>query len=79
MNTESDSYCLQNTIRYVSVGGPTGWAGIAKTIRDVDEDKIKDYKEDIDTLLVFVCTPALLTTITQRLIFIVRPVCSPQY
>lgn len=27
---------------------------MAKTIRDKDEDKIKDYKEDIDTLLVFV-------------------------
>lgn len=27
---------------------------MAKTIRDVDEDKVKDYKEDIDTLLVFV-------------------------
>lgn len=27
---------------------------MAKTVRDVDEDKVKDYKEDIDTLLVFV-------------------------
>ena len=27
---------------------------MAKTIREVDEDKVKDYKEDIDTLLVFV-------------------------
>ncbi|KAJ3551483.1 hypothetical protein NM688_g4679 [Phlebia brevispora] len=43
----------ESNVRYVSVSGPTGWAGIAQTIRDVDEDKIKDYKEDIDTLLVF--------------------------
>ena len=27
---------------------------MAKTIRELDEDKVKDYKEDIDTLLVFV-------------------------
>ncbi len=33
---------------------PTGWAAMSKTIREVDEDKVKDYKEDIDTLLVFV-------------------------
>lgn len=27
---------------------------MAKTVRDVDEEKIRDCKEDIDTLLVFV-------------------------
>lgn len=27
---------------------------MAKTVRDVDEEKVKDSKEDIDTLLVFV-------------------------
>lgn len=27
---------------------------MSKTIRELDEDKVKDYKEDIDTLLVFV-------------------------
>lgn len=32
----------------------SGWAAIAKSIQDVDEQKIKDYKEDIDTILVFV-------------------------
>ena len=32
---------------------------MAKTIREVDEDKVKDYKEDIDTLLVFV-RPSLI-------------------
>ncbi len=30
---------------------------MAKTLRDVDEEKIKDTKEDIDTLLVFVSVP----------------------
>ena len=27
---------------------------MVKTVRDFDEDKIRDTKEDIDTLLVFV-------------------------
>jgi hypothetical protein len=35
--------------------GTTGWTAMAKTVRGVDEDKVKDCKEDIDTLLVFVC------------------------
>ncbi|KAJ3551249.1 hypothetical protein NM688_g4812 [Phlebia brevispora] len=43
----------EENVRYVVAGNPTGWAAMAKTIRDVDEDKIKDCKEDIDTLLVF--------------------------
>lgn len=34
--------------------GATGWGAMAKTVRDIDEDKIRDCKEDIDTLLVFV-------------------------
>lgn len=29
---------------------------MARTIREVDEDRIRDCKEDIDTLLVFVRT-----------------------
>lgn len=36
-------------------GAPLGgWHTIAKTVRDVDEEKVKDCREDIDTLLVFV-------------------------
>ena len=27
---------------------------MVKTVRDYDEERVKDYKEDIDTLLVFV-------------------------
>lgn len=46
-------FMLQDSVRYV-VAGPTGWAAMAKTLREVDEDKVKDCKEDIDTLLVFV-------------------------
>lgn len=36
------------------VSGTTGWAVISRTVRDGDEVKVKDCKEDIDTLLVFV-------------------------
>lgn len=32
----------------------SGWAAVARSIREVDEQKIQDYKEDIDTILVFV-------------------------
>lgn len=32
----------------------SGWAAIAKSIREVDEQKVKDYKEDIDNILIFV-------------------------
>ncbi|THH01269.1 hypothetical protein EW026_g1399 [Hermanssonia centrifuga] len=45
-----------------------GWPEMAKTLRDMDEEKIKDTKEDIDTLLVFaglfaaVLTPFLAET-----------------
>lgn len=31
------------------------WHAIANTVKGVDEGKIRDCKEDIDTLLVFVC------------------------
>ena len=39
---------------YAAPGNTSGWAAMAKTIREVDEDKVRDCKEDIDTLLVFV-------------------------
>ena len=38
----------------ISESVDSGWAAIARTIREVDVQKIGDYKEDIDTLLVFV-------------------------
>lgn len=31
-----------------------GWDAVDKRIRDTDESKVEDYKEDLDTLLVFV-------------------------
>ena len=34
---------------------------MAKVIRDVDEEKIRDCKEDIDTLLVFVSNNVLVS------------------
>ena len=42
--------------RYVLSGQPTGWAAMAETVGAYDEEKVKDTKEDIDTLLVFVST-----------------------
>lgn len=32
----------------------TGWTEMTRTVKEVDEGKVKDCKEDIDTLLVFV-------------------------
>lgn len=31
-----------------------GWDAVDKRIRDSDEIKVEDFKEDVDTLLVFV-------------------------
>jgi hypothetical protein len=33
---------------------PIGWAAMAERMRAYDEDKIKDIKEDIDSLFIFV-------------------------
>jgi hypothetical protein len=38
----------------------TGWSAMARIVREVDEQKVKDYKEDIDTILVFVRCPHVL-------------------
>lgn len=40
--------------RLVLSGQPTGWTAMARSVRDFDEEKVRDCKEDIDTLLVFV-------------------------
>ena len=45
-----------SNIRYVLFGQPTGWSAMAQVVRAYDEDKVKDTKEDIDTLMVFVST-----------------------
>ena len=43
------------------IGGQDAWLTIDKTIGKVDEDKVKDYMDDIDTLLVFVRCLSLLS------------------
>ena len=40
-----------------------GGAAVAKSIREVDEQKIEDYKDDIDTILVFV---SLVLVVSRR-------------
>lgn len=50
--------------------GMSGWAGMAHTFRTMDEEKIRDCKEDIDTLLVFVRTilRAFCPRLTQHIL-----------
>jgi hypothetical protein len=65
-------------VRYILAGQPTGWAAMAQTVRAYDEDKVKDSKEDIDTLLVFVSNIAyekLATVIVVDKMLPNRPVC----
>lgn len=35
-------------------GGLTGWAALEEHVRESEERTVQDYKEDMDTLLVFV-------------------------
>lgn len=44
---------------YVLAGQPVGWAGMAKDVREFDQEEVKQGKEDVDTLLVFVSTCAV--------------------
>lgn len=37
-----------------SDGAASGWSKVGKTLQDIDEEKIRYCKEDIDTLLTFV-------------------------
>ncbi len=39
---------------YVISEMSSGWSEMAQTVKEVDDGKIRDCKEDIDTLLVFV-------------------------
>ena len=52
--TDTGQHDVQERVRYVEVSPPSGWQTMARTVREADEDKVKDCKEDIDTLLVFV-------------------------
>lgn len=46
----------------VLAGQATGWTAMAHAVRNFDEEKVKDCKEDVDTLLVFVCGLSSCTT-----------------
>lgn len=46
----------ETEVKYVLAGQPTGWAAMAKEVRDLDEEKVQSCKDDVDTLLVFVRT-----------------------
>lgn len=59
----------------ISDKSESGWAAVGKSIREVDEEKIRDYKEDIDTILVFVSRRLANTvqwSITSRRFFLRR-------
>lgn len=56
-------------VKYVLSGQPTGWAAMDKVVRDYDEEKVKDCKEDIDTLLVFVSIALSVFYPTSALMF----------
>ncbi len=47
----------ESEVRYILSGQPTGWAAMGKEVREFDEEKVRNSKEDIDTLLVFVSLP----------------------
>ncbi|GJE90531.1 hypothetical protein PsYK624_066710 [Phanerochaete sordida] len=51
--SSADVQAASSSVRYVEVAPQTGWQTMAKAVRDIDEDKVRDCKEDIDTLLVF--------------------------
>ena len=36
------------------IGQATGWAAMAEDIRNYDDDRVKECREDIDTLMTFV-------------------------
>ncbi|KAI0759638.1 hypothetical protein BC629DRAFT_1295315, partial [Irpex lacteus] len=44
---------LEKKTQLVLAGQPTGWTAMAHAVRNFDEEKVKDCKEDVDTLLVF--------------------------
>ena len=51
------------------VGGQDAWLTIDKTIGKVDEEKVRDYMDDIDTLLVFVRSfPSLSSLVLKSIL-----------
>lgn len=47
---------VQDEVQLVEIRNPegTGWSAMSKAVREYDEEEIGYYKDDIDTLLVFV-------------------------
>lgn len=45
---------LRPKTKYVLAGLPTGWVAMETIMREFDEEKLDNCKEDLDTLLVFV-------------------------
>lgn len=43
-----------------TIGAGTGWSAMANLVRELDEQKIQSYKDDIDTILVFVRLSVLI-------------------
>ena len=50
----TETPALAAVIAAIRAGHATGWAAVAQTVHDSDEQQVQDCKEDIDTLLVFV-------------------------
>jgi hypothetical protein len=52
--SQSDDSGPSRQASFIISGQPTGWAAMAETMRAYDEDKVKDVKEDMDGLFIFV-------------------------
>ena len=52
---QAESVAKDPEVRYVLSGQPTGWAAMSKDMREIDADEIGECKDDIDTLMTFVC------------------------
>ena len=57
LNVSRAGNSMSTPVQVVFPGQTVGWAAAEQSVRDFDEQQIKDYKEDIDTILVFVCRP----------------------
>jgi hypothetical protein len=53
---------------------PTGWAAMAENMRAYDEDRVKDVKEDIDSLFIFVRLSCTLSQVFLTIVCIVGPI-----
>ncbi len=60
-------------------GQSTGWAAMSKDVREFDEEKVQNYKDDVDTLLVFVSTSPPLASCFPLTFYASRLVYSPLF